>query len=302
MKIRRVLLIVRRTEFADLAKGPSRRDARIRKLLASNHASVSRIQPAHAEHLSSVKLVRRELRARKIDVVERETPPERQVRGFDLVVSIGGDGTLLEASHAVHGKTPLLGVNSAPAFSVGFLTGCRAPTFASTLESLIEDRLTAVEVQRLKVRIGKIAVPEPVLNDALFCEDNPAVTTRYRLISPDGEEVQRSSGIWVAAPAGSTAATRSAGGPTLTLTAKQFVFVVREPYAPPGAGVQLTSGVLDRNERLVVECRSHKASVFLDGHHRRYTIPFGERVSFTLQAKPLRLVRLKALMAAHRAE
>lgn len=300
MKLRRILLIVKRTELADLlpSRGPGRagggNEARLRNLLKQRHPSVARLEPAHEEHLASVRLVRNVLRDRGLDVVERTSPPARPVRGFDLVITVGGDGTLLEASHAVRDRTAVLGVNSAPAFSVGFLTGCRAPTFASTLEALGAGQLRPLEIQRIEVRIGRRLLQEPVLNDVLFCADNPAVTTRFRLITPDGDEQQRSSGIWVSTPAGSTAALRSAGGSTLLLTAKQFAFVVREPYAPPGSGVRITNGVLDDGQVLALECQTPSASVFIDGHHRRYAVPFGERVQFSISNRPLRLVRLKA--------
>jgi NAD+ kinase len=296
VKIKRALLIIKRSELRSLSRGRSRHNLRMRKLLDEEHTSVARLMPAHEDHMASVNLVRDELTKRGIAYVERDTAPDRPVRGFDLLVSVGGDGTLLEASHAVRDGTIVLGVNSAPAFSVGFLTGCRAPTFASTIEALSMGTLKPQEVQRLQVKIGRRLTREPVLNDVLFTADNPAVTTRYRLVTPEGEELQRSSGVWISTPAGSTAALRSAGGPTLSLTAKQLAFVVREPYAPPGTGVLLTSGVLERRETLVIECRTENASVFLDGHHRRYSVPFGDSVSFSLHPIPLRLVRLKATL------
>jgi NAD+ kinase len=294
VKIRRCLIILKKNDLAPHEGGRTKRDSRMRRLMRERHASVLGIMAQHEEHQASVKIVRRELRARGIEVIERADVPDRPVRDFDLLVSVGGDGTLLEASHVVTGRTLVLGVNSAPAFSVGFLTGCRAPTFAATLDALISGRLKPLEIQRLRVRIGSRVLVEPVINDVLFCADNPAVMTRYRLISPDGEELQRSSGLWISTPAGSTAALRSAGGPTLSLTAKQFAFVVREPYAPPGEGVQMLSGVLERDQQLKVECRSAKASVYLDGHHRRYSVPFGEIVTLSLHIKPLYLVRLRS--------
>ena len=159
--IKRALLIIKRSELSSLTKGRSKGDARMRKLIEDEHGSVARIQPAHEEHMASVSLVRAELLKRKIAVTERDTAPQRIVRGFDLLVSVGGDGTLLEASHAVLDDTVVLGVNSAPAFSVGFLTGCRAPTFASTLEGLTAGTLKPQEVQRLQVKIGRRVIPEP---------------------------------------------------------------------------------------------------------------------------------------------
>ncbi|MEM7676255.1 MAG: hypothetical protein AAF449_09655, partial [Myxococcota bacterium] len=123
-----------------------------------------------------------------------------------------------------------------------------------------------------------------------FCTDNPAVMCRYRLRWPDGMELQRSSGLWVSTPAGSTSALASAGGPILPLAAKQFAFQVREPYAPPGAAVRYKSAVL-QNEELTIENRSQNASVFLDGSHRRYSVPFGETLTVSLHEQPLRLIR-----------
>jgi NAD+ kinase len=296
MIFKRALLIVKRSELDTITHGHSGGDVRKRRLLVADHAAVSRIVPAHEEHMTSVHIVRDELKRRGILISERDTAPDRPLRGFDLIVTVGGDGTLLEASHAVRDNTVVLGVNSAPAFSVGFLTGCRAPTFASTLEALASRALKPLEVQRLQVKIGRRVLKEPVLNDVLFTADNPALTTRYRVITPEGEELQRSSGIWIATPAGSTAALRSAGGPTLSLTARQLAFVVREPYAPPGTGVIMTSGVLERRETLLVESRTDAASIYLDGHHRKYSVPFGEAVSFSLHPKPLRLVRRKTTL------
>ncbi|NJK90250.1 MAG: hypothetical protein HC923_13270 [Myxococcales bacterium] len=159
------------------------------------------------------------------------------------------------------------------------------------LDGLMSKQLVPRVVQRLQVTIGRLVIPEPVLNDVLFCTNNPAVMCRYQLEWPDGAETQRSSGVWVSTPAGSTCALSSAGGPILPLTALQFAFLVREPYSPPGQGTRFRSAVLAQGEVLKLECRVPEASVFLDGSHRRYDVPFGEHVSFRLHQKPLHLVR-----------
>ena len=291
MKIRKVLLVVKETALTKLGQDRSAGTRRMRKLLRERDPSVAGIQLGHDEHVASLKEVRRVLRARKIDFTARRTIPRKPVKGFDLIVPVGGDGMVLGASHAVRDDTPVLGVNSEPTFSVGYLSGAVAKTFADVLDRLMSDAIEPLAVQRLRVRIGKRIIPEPVLNDVLFCADHPALMTRYRLIWPDGSELQRSSGVWVSTPAGSTSALASAGGPILPLTAKQLAFVVREPYSPPGAAVRVKSAVLVKEERLGIECRIEEASVFLDGSHRRYRVPFGQTVWFRLHPRPLRLVR-----------
>jgi NAD+ kinase len=260
-------------------------------MIASGNPTVAGVEASHREHVESLRQVRATLKRLGIKVIERTRLPTKPVQGVDLIVVVGGDGMVLGVSHAVHDDTPILAVNSAPSFSVGYLTGCESAGFASTLDALMDRRLFPVEIQRLKVSIGDRILPEPVLNDVLFCPNNPAVMCRYRLEWPDGDEVQRSSGVWVSTPAGSTSALASAGGPQLVLTAKQFAFAVREPYAPPGASVRLKRAVLVKDERLVIESRTSGVSVFLDGSHRRYEVEFGDRLTFSLRERPLRLVR-----------
>lgn len=291
MRLRRVLVILKETSLAKLTRDRTRGTRRLRQLLRDDAASVQTIKAAHEEHAASVVAVRAALVASGLEFREVRHIPKRPISGWDLVVTIGGDGLVLGASHAVRDDTPILGVNSAPTFSVGYLTGCQASGVSTLLDSLRQGEAQPLDVQRLRVRLGRRDLPEPVLNDVLFCADNPASMSRYRLLWPDGEEMQRSSGIWVATPAGSTSAMASAGGPILPITAKQFAFLVREPYAPPGMGVRVRSAVLAKEEVLALECRTLDASIFLDGSHRRHPVHFGERVGFSLHPQPLRLVR-----------
>ena len=52
--------------------------------------------------------------------IYRSTIGEYDLSAFDLVITVGGDGTFLEASHHIKANTPILGVNSDPQRSVGF--------------------------------------------------------------------------------------------------------------------------------------------------------------------------------------
>ncbi len=291
MRVKRALVIVKRTALTRLENAPDAGSRRMLELMRDSDDSVQGIRAAHLEHVASVEQVRHTLRSMGISFKETHELPQRPIKGYDLVIAVGGDGTALSASHAIRDETPLLAVNSAPTFSVGYLAGSHALTFEPHLGAYLEGAIEPLIVQRLELRIGRRRVPSPVLNDALFCANNPALMTRYKLKWPDGEELQRSSGVWVATPAGSTGALASAGGPILPLTARQFAFLAREPYSPPGTAVRLKSAVLVQEDRLEIECRIHEASVFVDGSHQVHPVPFGETVSFTLHEKPLHLVR-----------
>ena len=288
--MKRVLVITKLTALELLHEDPSAGARRMLAMVERDHPSVSGIQPAHDEHMASLDQVRAILEKRKIDFYLRSWLPRRPIKGVDAVLTVGGDGMVLGVSHVVRDRTPVLGVNSAPRFSVGYLTGASAANLDETLSNLESGILKPRVVHRLKARMGRRILGGPVLNDVLFCTDNPAVMCRYRLVWPEGVELQRSSGVWVSTPAGSTSALASAGGPILPLAAKQFAFQVREPYAPPGAAVRYKSAVL-QNEELTIENRSQQASVFLDGSHRRYSVPFGETLTISLHERPLWLIR-----------
>ena len=91
-----------------------------------------------------------------------------------------------------------------------------------------------------------------VLNDVLFCHECPAATTRYLIRHGAIEEEHKSSGVWVGPAAGSTAAQRSAGGRVLPPTSTQMQYVVREPYVSNGTRYQLTHGLLEPDEQLLI--------------------------------------------------
>lgn len=289
--VERVLMVVKKSTV-DRAHQPNEPNtSRIRQLLQDEDASVADLLASHDEHNRSLDVARETLTRRGIEFVEQDELPSQAIEGVDLVIAIGGDGIVLGVSHAVRDQTPVLGVNSAPAFSVGYLSGCTSIGLENTLNAFERGQLDPVGVQRLQVKVGQTVVNEPVLNDLLFCADNPAMMSRYVLFWPDGRESQRSSGIWVSTPAGSTAALNSAGGPILPLTAKQFAFLVREPYSRPGTSVRYRSAVLSEQQSIAVESRTLEASVFVDGTHRRYPIAFGETLQVSLHPQPLRLIR-----------
>lgn len=218
-----------------------------------------------------------------------------QQRRYDLVVTVGGDGTVLTTSHQIT-DVPVLAVNSAPHFSEGFLTGTDRRGFARLFNAFVAGRARPVPLQRLAVALNGRRLPEPVLNDLLIAEANPAMISRYALTVAGRTEIQRSSGVWVATAAGSTAAIRSAGGRVLPLRSRAFQYVVRELYAGRRLGgrvPRLRRGVVTPPAAIRLRSLMHRGMIFIDGARIRYAVRHGDRLVVRVGGPPLWVIGLK---------
>jgi len=202
---------------------------------------------------------------------------------------LGGDGTLLAAARHVHAGL-VLGVNSAPGDSVGHFCAIDREGFPRLLARVLEGRAREARLSRLEVRLdGRLAFPR-VLNDVLVTHLVPAATTRYELVIGGRRETQRSSGLWLATPAGSTAAIRSAGGRVLPVEARTLQYRVRELYREPGRRYRLVGDVLAEGRSIEVVSRMPEGRLYADGARRVRRFPLGARAVFRLGPEPLRLI------------
>ena len=248
---------------------------------------VARLGRSDAAHRATLVLVTRTLQAQAIPYALAERATLTRAIRASLVITVGGDGTLLRAAHYLT-TTPILGVNSDPGESQGVFCATDARGFARTLASLRAGRLPVVRLPRLGVGINRRRLPELVLNDVLITHRNPGASSRYRLQIGRRREEQISSGVWLATGAGSTGAVRSAGGRVLPLNARRISFVVREPYPRRQQRYQLTRGILPAAGCASVTYLAPGGAVYLDGPHVRYPLAFGDEVCVWLADEPLR--------------
>jgi NAD+ kinase len=274
-------------------------DERVATLLDARDETVSRVRPAHEDHCETVEEVRRALAdlGAQADWVTR--PHKFAVAsGCDLVVTIGGDGTLLATSHGIGRDVPLLGVNSAPAHSVGFFCAAKKGTVRESLAAALQGSLAPTELTRMRVELNGRLLDMRVLNEALFCHPSPAATSRYilRIFGPRrlvvAEDEQKSSGLWVGPAAGSTAAQRSAGGSVLPLSSRQLQYVVREPYEPHREVFHMVQGLVDVGDCLSLRCKMRHARLFLDGDHIVHEVSIGDSVTMSASDEPLLVLGL----------
>jgi NAD+ kinase len=154
-------------------------------------------------------------------------------RPLDLVVVLGGDGTLLSAVRATAAAdAPLLGVNLG---SLGFLTDVPLPSLFSMLDSIAQGR-AAVEQRSLMqcdlLRGEEILGSYKAFNDVVVNKTALARLNNYDLfVDKIFVSSYRADGMIVATPTGSTAYSLSAGGPVVMPTVNAFVITPVAPHS-----------------------------------------------------------------------
>lgn len=222
--------------------------------------------------------------------VSFETCPTGQlsmVKTFDLVITVGGDGTVLSTSHFVEAQ-PILGIKSYGRESIGYFCAATIDTMQRYLESILEGQIKPKKLNRLEVTLNNRKIKELALNDVLFAHASPAATAKYALTISKKKETQRSSGIWISSAAGSTAAISAAGGLSLPLGSKKLEYFVREPYAPL-ANYKLIKGVLPPTRPLKIYSMTKHGVVFIDGSHIQYPAPEGTKITVKGSGRPLNI-------------
>ena len=287
----RIAIVVKRTTYRKFVV--EEHDPLIAKLVRRRDPTVSRLKQSHEAHEATMREVEEAVTKLGAQVVHRGGPRFR-IPKADLLLSVGGDGTLLAASHQVGDGIPLLGINSAPESSVGFFCGAQKGNIASMIERALAGKLKSVELTRMRVVLNGKCIHARVLNDALVCHASPAATSRYILRVADGEEDQRSSGLWIGPAAGSTAAQRSAGGRVLPLDSQKIQDVVREPYTPAGGHFRFAKGLVAPGEELVIHSKMREAKIFLDGHRIVHSMTIGDVLTMRRSSDSLTVLGIAA--------
>jgi NAD+ kinase len=213
------------------------------------------------------------------------------VAGYNLVLSVGGDGTFLEVARYA-GDLPILGVNSDPERSTAFFCAANRSTIRPHLEALTAGKVGEVFLARMQITINDRLLPYYALNDLLVAHANPAAMTSYTLDIGSISEPQRSSGLWIATAAGSTAAIRAAGGRILPLRSRNLQYLVREPYNGDRCRFRLCRGIIGPETLLAVTSRTRRGRLFIDGPHLRFSLGLGDVLTVTTAATPLRVLGL----------
>lgn len=277
------VLVISKKSFYEVY-GLERQEPHFLSLVQSDSDMARELLQAHDDNLRAIEAVTSYLDKEGIAWEKGEVGSVCVDGLHPLVISIGGDGTLLAASHRVI-RTPVLGINSRPGVSVGFFCPVDAGNFHQMLTEILEERIRPNSLMRMDAVInGKRTCP-PALNDLLFTARNPAATTVYRIHFDMREEVQKSAGVWISTPAGSTAAILAAGGQSMDLGDDHLQFLVRECYCVREKRELLQHGVFRSGLRITN--LTPEASVFVDGTRIVHALHYGDVVEALPSETPL---------------
>ena len=221
-------------------------------------------------------------------VVAREELPAQ----VDLVLVLGGDGTLLSVAGIIgqSGRDiPILGVNFG---SLGFLTETTRPELYHSLEAVLAGQAAHDERMMLRGetrRVGGERVSRIALNDIVFTR-----TALSRMIDLDitvGDQFVtsiKSDGLIVASPTGSTAYNLSAGGPVVHPAMDALVLTPIAPHTLTHRPIVIPA---ERDVRVRAASGNAGAEMYVtfDGQYG-YPLHEGEEICITRAPKPIRLI------------
>lgn len=169
-----------------------------------------------------------------------------QIEGHDLVIVIGGDGTLLRAGHlCVPLDVPLLGVQAG---RLGFLTELTAQDIESNLSRLISADYRLENRMMLQAEFlenGNVKQRWDVINEALISRGREARPIEVRVDLNEGYMMSYiADGLIVATATGSTAYALAAGGPILPPELRNMLVLPIAPHLSLDRAVVLAEGAV----------------------------------------------------------
>jgi NAD+ kinase len=208
-------------------------------------------------------------------------------RRVALLVTLGGDGTLLSAARmAAEHDVPIVGVNLG---RLGFLTELEVDGLCAGLDRFLRGDYRVDERTLLEVLLerGDRRVRRAVgLNEAVLQREPAAGLARLRLLV-DGQEIGQidADGVIVATATGSTAYALAAGGPIVEPSVQGLLLVPMSPFA-----LTVRPIVLPPNQGVTIELPRGAAVASVDGGPP-WRVRSGDRVRVGAYGRRLRMVR-----------
>ena len=204
-------------------------------------------------------------------------PLQQEIRGADMIIAFGGDGTILHLSKtAAHRDIPVLGVNLG---SLGFMAELESKDLLR-LRDLCDGKYEIESHMMLDVSVqrdGRVIYSNLALNEALIARGNISRVIRLQIFTEQGKLVDvAGDGVIVASPSGSTAYSLSAGGPVVAPTCACLVI---SPLAPHN--LTMRPVVIPDTAVITLHVHTRRSDAFVTLDNRVYAV--GQEATFTVK-------------------
>jgi len=205
-----------------------------------------------------------------------------QLDETDLILSVGGDGTILRSAQAITPRmTPIIGINLG---NLGFMTELSADEALEQLPHLLAGEGWIDERAMLEAELSAVGKEPPrtfhALNDVVVARGPTARLVRIEA-SIDGQPLTtyKADGVILATATGSTGYSLAAGGPILHPHSQDFLLVPITPHLSSSYKLVLPSKTVVQLRVLAV----HQATLSIDGH---INLPLASGATITVKRSP----------------
>ncbi|MBP1909008.1 NAD(+)/NADH kinase [Methanolobus bombayensis] len=216
--------------------------------------------------------------------IKQNCLPVEQMKeaGVQLIISVGGDGTVLRNISKMDEPLPVLGINMG---TLGFLVDVPPEDAIKDIADVLKG-FSYTERSRLSVHLNGKRLQDAT-NEIVLITARPAKILTFR-ITVDNSEIEdmRADGIVVATPTGSTAYSMSAGGPIVDPRVNASIIV---PIAPFKLSARPWIVPGDSNIKVEMTIPEKEAALVIDGQHS-YNMKENDIVTVTRAENPARFV------------
>ena len=222
--------------------------------------------------------------------LNREKVRNKDVKGTDAVIVVGGDGTFLRVAHLISGSTPVLVISSDINRNEAFYSRATRGDVSEKIARLAEGKYRITKLPRLEAKINKKLLPILSVNEIFVGSSRPYHTSRYVIEVNGKSELQKSSGVLITTKMGSTGWARSAAKTSLKIPEGGFGFVVREPYIGRLTKPGMLYAYLPANGLIRIKSLTHKGIVVVDSSDREFRFDDGAILEVSVSKKPLSFI------------
>ena len=211
----------------------------------------------------------------------------RSITDFELILVLGGDGTMLRSAELSYGsKVPILGINVG---HMGFLAEVERPSNADVIRAIIERHFSYEERMSISYEIqrhGEVIDSGWALNEIVIEKESSQMVELFVSVDDRPLSLWNCDGVLCATPTGSTAYAFSAGGPVVWPDVDALVLLPLAAHA-----LFAKPMVLSPRSEISVSVRSENATLSADGFRNKPLIE-NDTVKITRDTQSVILARM----------